>query len=403
MVRSQPIRPRRRGVGFAIAGLVTGGLVVFGAAAAAFLAVAVARKVVTPPKSREQDLRILEVGEDTVTLSATKDTLTPGEYSLWFSHDTGHARIGEIVRFDSRTVVRRLLSVDFGDLAAARAGRMSGWFYLSPAELDLPWADVEVETELGPAPAWLVPASAASEADHKWVIQVHGRAVRREETLRAVPVFHRAGYNALLVSYRNDGDAPRSLDHRYALGDTEWRDIEAAVQFALDRGAREILLMGWSMGGATVLQTLTRSSLGASIRGVVLDSPVIDWITALRFQGTANRLPAPVSSAALLLLSRRWAGFLTGQGAPVDLARLNLVANAADLTVPILLMHSVDDGFVPSTASDALAEERPDIVTYERFHTARHTKLWNYDRTRWEDAISAWLTSLEPSTEQTDS
>lgn len=374
-----------------------------GAAAAALLAIAVARKVVTPPRSREQDLRILEVGDDTITLSATKDTLTPGQYSLWFSHDTGHARIGEILRFDSGSVVRRLLSVDFGDLADARAGRMSGWFYLSPAELDLPWADVEVDTELGPAPAWLVPAPSTTESEQKWVIQVHGRAVRREETLRAVPVFHRAGYNALLVSYRNDGDAPQSIDYRYALGDTEWRDVEAAVQFALDRGASEILLMGWSMGGATVLQTLTRSLLAGSIRGVILDSPVIDWITALQFQGTENRLPSPVSSAALLLLSRRWAGFLTGQDAPVDLARLNLVANAAELTVPILLMHSVDDGFVPVTASDALAEERPDIVTYERFHTARHTKLWNYDRTRWEDAISEWLASLAPASERTDS
>lgn len=369
----------------------------------AVVTVAVARKVVTPPRVREQDLRILAVDADTVTLSATKDTLTPGEYSLWFSRDTGHARIGEILYFDARTVVRRLLSVDFGDLEHARAGRLSGWFYLGPSELGLPWQDVVVETELGSAPAWLVPAAGESAAEQKWVIQVHGRAVRREETLRAVPVFHRAGYNALLVSYRNDGDAPRSSDHRYALGDTEWRDVDAALRFALDQGAREVLLMGWSMGGATVLQTLTRSDLADRVRGVVLDSPVIDWITALQYQGIENRLPTPVSSGALLLLSRGWAGLLTGQESPVDLARLNIVANAAELSVPILLMHSADDGFVPVTASDALARERPDIITYERFHTARHTKLWNYDRTRWEDAITAWIEAIESANARTES
>ena len=48
---------------------------------------------------------------------------------------------------------------------------------------------------------------------------MHGRAVSRPETLRAVPVFHDAGYTSLLISYRNDGDAPRNpIDHRFAGG-----------------------------------------------------------------------------------------------------------------------------------------------------------------------------------------
>jgi fermentation-respiration switch protein FrsA (DUF1100 family) len=85
---------------------------------------------------------------------------------------------------------------------------------------------------------------------------------------------------------------------------------------------------------------------------------------------------------------------ITGQDAPVDLARLDLVSRAAELTVPILILHSDDDGFVPSTASAALALARPDIVTYERFTTARHTKLWNFDRERWERSIGDWLDRL---------
>jgi hypothetical protein len=60
----------------------------------------------------------------------------------------------------------------------------------------------------------------------------------------------------------------------------------------------------------------------------------------------------------------------------------------------VLLLHSDDDGFVPSTASRALAAARPDIVTFVPFEVARHTKLWNYDRTRWEDAIRNWLDTL---------
>ncbi|MCU1556464.1 MAG: alpha/beta hydrolase [Microbacteriaceae bacterium] len=327
----------------------------------------------------------------TVTLSRSVDAALPGDYSLRFSRGTGHARLGEVVGQTDFSVTRRVITVDFGELAKARRGRLSGWFYLGPAEFGHTFAEVLIETELGPAPAWLVPAEPPSG---RWVIQVHGRAVSREETLRAIPVFRDAGYTSLLISYRNDPDAPRSLDGRYGLGDTEWHDVDAALRFAADNGATDIVLMGWSMGGATVLQAVTRSDLAGLVRGIVLDSPVVDWVTALRYQGELRNLPNPVRSAALVLIGNSWARRLTGQLAPIDLPRLNFVRRSGELNLPILLMHSDDDGFVPSTASRALAEARPDIVTYEAFTVAAHTRLWNYDRERWNAAIAGWLGAI---------
>jgi alpha-beta hydrolase superfamily lysophospholipase len=364
------------------------------ALATAVLSVIVARTVIIPPSRRTEDVAILgyDPRSGIIALSSNADSRLPGEYSFWFSRDTGHARLGEIVAQDDRMVRRRVLGVDFGDLAAARRGRLSGWFHLSPRDLPFPYRDVTVRTPLGPAPAWLVPA--AEGTGTRWVVNVHGRAVRRSETLRAIAPFRAAGYTSLIASYRNDGDAPRSDDYRYALGDREWQDIEAAMQYALDNGAEELVLMGWSMGGATVLQALTRSPLGARVRGVVLESPVVDWIATLDFQAAVRRLPAAVRWGVLQLFRHRWGGLLTGLAEPLDLDRLDFVRRARELDVPILILHSDDDGFVPSTASRALAVARPDIVTYEAFEVARHTKLWNYDRDRWEGAISRWLADL---------
>lgn len=368
-----------------------GALAAAAAIAAGVVTVIFARTVVTPPTSRAEDVEILSNDEDTVTLSANLDSLTPGRYSLWFGRDSGHARVGEILSYTPDTVTRQLLGVDFGDLDHAKRGRFSGWFYLSPTQLGLPFSDVEIDTELGAAPAWLVPAAGPSA---RWMIGVHGRAVRRQETLRSVPVFHGAGYTSLLVSYRNDGDAPRTPDNRYALGDTEWRDVEAAMQYAVENGAREIVLMGWSMGGATVLQAVTRSPLAKFVRGIVLESPVVDWVSALKFQGILNKLPKPLDRGVLGLLSQKWAGFLTGQATPIDLKRLDFVRRADELRMPILLLHSDDDGYIPVDAPKALAAARPDIVTFEEFTTARHTKLWNYDGDRWTAAIDRWLQKL---------
>ncbi|MFL0712619.1 MAG: hypothetical protein ACJLS2_08290 [Microcella pacifica] len=70
--------------------IAAAGLVVTGVAAIA-LAVSVARRVVTPPTVREEDVRILAVDEraGTVTLAPTPETVVPGRYGMWFSRDAG--------------------------------------------------------------------------------------------------------------------------------------------------------------------------------------------------------------------------------------------------------------------------------------------------------------------------
>jgi uncharacterized protein len=209
-----------------------------------------------------------------------------------------------------------------------------------------------------------------------------------------VPIFREAGFTSLVVSYRNDGEAPRSDDFRYALGDREWLDVDAAMRYAVSHGATELVLVGWSMGGATVLQALTRSTFGDRVAGVILESPVVDWIAALDFQVRVRRLPVLVRSFVILLFQKRWGRIFTGLAEPLDVDRLDFVTRARELDRPMLVLHSDDDGFVPSTASRALAVARPDIVTFEAFEIARHTKLWNYDRERWEGAIRAWLAKL---------
>jgi pimeloyl-ACP methyl ester carboxylesterase len=370
------------------------GIATLSSVVAAALTVRVARQVVTPPRSREEDIRVIAVADKTITLTATKDSLLPGRYGLWFDQGEGYARVGAVVDATPTAVTRELISVDYGVLGQGARARLSGWFYLGPKELGFPYSDVEIKTELGLAPAWLIPAEKPGDS---WVIEVHGRAVQRSETLRAVPVFREAGYTSLLVSYRNDDEAPASADGRYSLGDSEWKDVDAALSYAVANGAKNVVLMGWSMGGAIVLQTATRSANARFIRGIVLDSPVIDWASVLGFQGAEMRLPAVASKAVLAVIGNKWGKRLTGQHESIDLARLDFVARADELTWPILLMHSDDDGYVPSTSSHALAEARPDIVTFDAFSVARHTKLWNYDAGRWTVDIAAWLAALGPS------
>lgn len=391
MARSREPLPLGVKVGIGL-GLGVVAIAALAAIAAAAASVVVARKVVEVPRKRDEDIRIISFTDRTITLSLTDDTRTPGRYGLFFHQGAGHLRIGAILSMDDTTVTRELVAVDFGDPSTASRARFSGWFYQSPREFGVPVEDIDIDSPLGPAPAWLVPAAQPSG---DWVIQVHGRGVTRGETIRAVPVFRSAGYTSLLISYRNDGVAPDSEDRRYALGGTEWRDLEAALDFAVASGAKRIVLMGWSMGGATSLQAAFLTKHRALIRGIVLDSPVVDWRSVLLFQASAMGVPFAIRGGVLRLIGTEWGGALTGQSQPIDLDALDLVTRAEELSVPTLILHSADDGYVPADASRALALLRPDIVAYDEFTVARHAKLWNFDETRWTTAIGQWLTALD--------
>ena len=371
--------------------ITVGSVAAAGLIGVASLTIYIARRIVTPLKTRVEDLRILALTDSTITLSRTLDSMLPGRYGLWFSEGAGHARIGEVVEIREKSVTRELFGVDHGDLATATRGSVAGWFYLEPDELGYEYENVEIETPVGPAPAWLIPAPNGSD---RWLIGVHGRGVRRQECLRVVEITRQCGYTSLLVTYRNDGDAPRSVDGRYALGDTEWQDVDAALAYAMEHGAKEVVLMGWSMGGAISLQVATRSANAGVLRGIILESPVVNWIDTLNYQTDILNVPRPISAGARSIISSRWGSALTGQASPIDLARLNFVERASELTLPILLMHSADDGFVPPYASRELAALRPDIVTYDEFSVARHAKLWNYDPARFNDDIGSWLNRL---------
>lgn len=380
---------------WAIGGAIGGsGLAALLATGSSALAVYFARRVITPARQRASDQEILAVIRDgnkqQIILAANADTTVDGVYGLFFDGGKGHARIGRIVSYSpaERTVLRELEAVYAGDLSSARWGWWSGAVHPDPAAVGIPAEDVVIDVERGEAPAWLVRAGGTART---WAVMVHGRGASRQEALRAVGPALELGLTSLLVSYRNDGLAPSADDGRYGLGSTEWRDVEAAIGYALANGAEEIVLFGWSMGGAICLQTADLSRYRHLIRAMVLDAPVIDWVNVLAHHAQINRIPSLVGRYGQLMLGHPLGRRLTGLSAPVDLKAMDWVSRAVELRTPTLILHSVDDEYVPYKPSALLAERNPEMVTFEPFHQARHTKEWNVDPQRWESTVKAWL------------
>jgi pimeloyl-ACP methyl ester carboxylesterase len=352
-----------------------------------------ARKVLTPDRLGPDDTQILGVEDESVTLELTPDSAQPGRYGLWFDGGRGHARVGPVLDVDQESGrVRRVLEgVDAGELEVGPA-RWNGYYFAGNPQdaLGMPSDDVEIESEIGTLAAWKVPG--AGDDGNRWAILVHGRGAAREECLRAVPVLHELGFTALIPMYRNDIGAPPSSDGRYSLGLSEWRDLEAALLYVVGTGAQQIVLFGWSMGGAIVLQTLDRSWLSDRVAAVVLDAPVIDWADVLRHHGRLHKIPGPIGSLSRSLIGRRSARRLVGVHEPIDVALTNWEHRADELKHRTLLIHSLDDEFVPVGPSVSLAAKRPDLVRFEPWHQARHTREWNVDPERWDAVVRDFLT-----------
>lgn len=376
--------------------LAASGALLAGVAGAAYFA----RQVVVPKHIRREDLGVRAVrangdGSLEIELPATEQTRAPGRYSIWFGQGTGHACLGRVVdsHLDRNTVVRVVERVDSGDLEHAQAGIWSGYVYSNPGQLGLPYQDVEIPVENGVAPAWRFDPP-SSDASGIWAIHIHGMGGKRAGTLRGIPIARRLGLTSLVVSFRNDGDAPPSYDGRYNLGQGEWHDVEAGINYAISNGAERIVLFGWSLGAAIALQTAALSQSSSRIAGMVLDAPVFDWRTTLAANAKAAGLPRPLVHLGFTILRSKALRRVTGLAEPISFDSLDWLARASELDKPILVLHGRKDDTTPFEASRKAACLRPDLVRLVEFESEGHSLEWNVDPEKWERSVEEWFYGL---------
>jgi hypothetical protein len=313
-----------------------------------------------------------------VVLSRSESTLRPGVYGL--SWQAGRAVVGEVLGSAAGTVTRRLCAVN-GYLTAGMKVAVEPDVYTGDPRqaLGLPYANVLFPDELGPMPAWSIPAGAGART---WAIVVHGINGDLSEGLRMLPELHREGLPTLTIAYREDLGAPASPDGMHHMGLTEWRDLQAAAAYALAHGAQRLILAGYSMGGAIVAQFMERSPLAGRVAGLVLDAPALDWKAILSFNASEKGLPG------FAALPVEWA---IGARIDADWGSLDAARHPGAFHLPILLFHGKADHLVPISSSDRFARELPGWVTYYRVPRAGHTEGWNIDPGLYEQRLDAFL------------
>jgi uncharacterized protein len=332
------------------------------------------------------DLSVVAVTKGTVTLGVPTDPgqlLTSGVWGLQWP--TGYGQVTTILARGQGTVTRAFRHLAGAPLTVgARVALDNKAFPQDPrVGLGIGFHAVAYRGPLGSYPAWLVPGSSDT-----WAVLVHGNALDRLDTIKIVPALHRLGLPVLMISYRNDAGAPRDPSGMLRYGLTEWQDLAAGARYALGHGARRLVLVGYSMGGAVVVSFLERSPLAGRVAGVILDAPMLDFGRSVDLGASRQRLPLvglplPQSLTAVAKWIASWRY-------RVDWGSLDYLHRAGKLQAPILLFHGTADTRVPVATSDQLARLARDVA-YVRVAGADHLDSWNLEPARYDRAVQAFV------------
>ena len=329
-------------------------------------------------------IEVVTVSDGAITLRDDGDpnVRRPGIWGLeWQSG--GYAQVGDVLDTDDdREEIRRALLPGWPLPPAGSRARLDNFaFPGDPARMGIDFTEVHFAAPGGETPAWFVPGARST-----WLIYVHGKGADRREALRMLPATAALGFPALVITYRNDVESP-SGGGRYGYGASEWRDLEAAVRYALAHGASDVALVGFSMGGAIIMRFIDESALAPSVRALILDSPATDLRAILLGEMRKARVPGVYAQFALWITARRYG---------IDWDRLNYVARAVDLAVPTLLFHGTADDRVPIESSDRLAGLRPELIQYHRVPGAHHVGSWNVDPAGYASTVRSFLERVLP-------
>jgi pimeloyl-ACP methyl ester carboxylesterase len=262
--------------------------------------------------------------------------------------------------------------------AAGDPARLDSWYYpKDPSSLGIAFTDVVVPGPLGDYPAWYIPGSGST-----WMIFTHGRGADPREGLRQLSITESLGYPTLMISYRNDEGAP-GTDGLVRFGQEEWPDLAAAVQYALDNGASDVILTGASTGGAISLALLENSPLADRVRALFFDSPALAMGSVVSYRGAEMGYPGIVLGLGKWLAQQRF---------DLDWDAMDYVSAIDEITMPALMLHSREDDTIPYEAVAPVYDQmagNPDIEV-RIVDDAEHVGIWN----SYRDDYTTWLTDF---------
>lgn len=175
---------------------------------------------------------------------------------------------------------------------------------------------------------WFIPSK---KKEAKTIILLHGYGADKGNIL-PTRLFLHENFNLLFFDFRYFGDSEGAAT---SIGVKEPDDLAAAIQYLHTRGVNEVGVWGLSMGGAVALMSASKLK---EIKAVVAESSY----ARLDMMGDSYASYSVIRSGLRAIF--RWYCYIFYG---VDLNKESPMSLAKRITIPVLLIHSIDDQLIP--------------------------------------------------------
>jgi pimeloyl-ACP methyl ester carboxylesterase len=336
------------------------------------------------PVQWESDTEVVAIDQDGITLRSLDDDPDVGRnQAMGFVSDVGFLRLGEVVEQSGEAYTRSFDLVDGAVPVPGSLGRVTGVIHAAdPSVSGLDLDIVSYDGPLGPQEAWVLDGSRS-----EWVIYVHGLGIGPEEALRLMGGLERSGYHQMSITYRNDPGQPQDPSGYYQYGREEWKEVEAAVAYARDNGATEVILVGYSTGAGIVVSYLYKTA--DDVAAAILDAPNLNMSATLDHGAAQEELPFGIQGVPRTIGAT--AKVIASLRASINWNAIDYANRIGQLAVPTLIIHGKDDDWTPIEVSRDVAAARPQFVTLVEVDGAGHVQAWNADPVSYERRVSDFI------------
>ena len=358
----------------------------------------------------EDRVLVASISNNSIVLNVEEEMWGPllekGIYGI--IGQNGDAVVGDIISTNGTLVERSLINLngtlvegdkirgtslvvreDTGEFkilgTSSWSGQASEGIYTPKSVSGLDYETIYYQSDLGEFPAYLT-----NEGDVGIVIFVHGF---RGDYSREVFAKMRAGeivdmgYRSMIISYRNDKGLPKDPSGIFQYGTTEWKDIDGAIDKALEF-TDNVVLWGTSGGGGPISSWLGNVGDKSKVSGIIYEAPVINFWESVEVNGAARYpwVPQQLFGYFKIFTEIRYG---------IDFENMNFTDNVINSKIPVLLFHGDDDEWVPVEMSDLIAENRDTNFTYIRYENVGHVTSWNADPDNYVYQLDTFLSGLD--------
>jgi alpha-beta hydrolase superfamily lysophospholipase len=228
---------------------------------------------------------------------------------------------------------------------------------------------------------WFIPAQTSVSSGT--VLLFPGNAGSKAKQLLApAQVFHRLGYDTLLVDFRGVGG---SSGNTTTLGVREAKDVALSMMYAQRSNfKRPFVLYGVSMGSAAILKAVAHEKVNPD--AVILELPFARLLDAVRSRLRAIRVPTFLLAELLVF----WGSIQHGFNGFTH----NPVTYASQVKCPTLLLHGKLDKWTTMAEIEQIFQNLRGSKQLVIFPNTGHSLLVTVDQKHWRRSVEQFLEGI---------